>query len=313
MKKTVVSYLTSVPRGNTNVQKEELQIKFYNGVLRTGDSATLHRDYHPIDCDAAVIQGWVYSDVNPSHLQLRKKVINHQIKNNKHTIVADANLFLYADKKNRHGYLRYSLNGVFPNTGIYCDDIIDEQRWNKISINSGLQLQDYKKDGDHILLLLQRQGGWSMSGESVIDWTISTIEKIRSAGCKRRIKIRAHPGCKQSRNFFIEQKSNPFRHLKKVEVVDPNNWLQNDLQNCYAVVNKNSSGIVGPIIQGYHAFTTDPTKSQCAEVSNHSILDIDNPKEFDRLKWLRRISMFHWNFQELESGECWNHIRNYCQ
>ena len=95
--------------------------------------------------------------------------------------------------------------------------------------------------------------------------------------------------------------------------MDPNNWLQNDLQNCYAVVNKNSSGIVGPIIQGYHAFITDPTKSQCAEVSNHSILDIDNLKEFDRLKWLRRISMFHWNFQELESGECWNHIRNYCQ
>ena len=81
MKKTVVSYLTSVPRGNTNVQKEELLIKYYNGVLRSGDNATLHRDYFPIDCDAAVIQGWVYSDTNPSHLQLRKKVINHQIQN----------------------------------------------------------------------------------------------------------------------------------------------------------------------------------------------------------------------------------------
>jgi len=90
MKKTVVSYLTSVPRGNTNVQKEELLIKYYNGVLRSGDNATLHRDYFPIDCDAAVIQGWVYSDTNPSHLQLRKKVINHQIQNNRYTIVADA-------------------------------------------------------------------------------------------------------------------------------------------------------------------------------------------------------------------------------
>ena len=49
MKKTVVSYLTSVPRGNTNVQKEELLIKYYNGVLRSGDNATLHRDYFPID------------------------------------------------------------------------------------------------------------------------------------------------------------------------------------------------------------------------------------------------------------------------
>lgn len=306
----VANYLTSVPRGNTNKQKEELLIKFHNGVQRIGDESHLITSYHPVDCDAALIQGWVYADTTPVHLNLRKKVIEHQQKNNKYTIVADANLFLYANKVNPHGYLRYSLNGVFPNTGIYCDDIIDETRWNKISLNTGIRLEDQKHDGNHILILLQRQGGWSMDGESVIDWTKNTIKRIRNTGCDRIIKIRPHPGCKKSKVFLSR---NPFHKYPKVIMCDPANNLQNDLKNCYAVVNKNSSGIVGPIIQGYNAFITDPDKSQCAEVSNHNLADINNPKQFDRLKWLQRISMFHWNFQELENGQCWSHIKNYVQ
>jgi len=40
---------------------------------------------------------------------------------------------------------------------------------------------------------------------------------------------------------------------------------------------------------------------------------IENPLEFDREKWAQRISMFTWNFAELSSGECWSHMKNYCQ
>ncbi len=308
----VVNYLTSVPRGNTNKQKEELLMKFHNGVQRTGDESHLHREYFTVDCDAALIQGWVYNDTTPSHLSLRKKVIEHQQKTNKYTIVADANLFFYANKNNPQGYLRYSLNGVFPDTGIYCDNNIDETRWNQISINTGIRLEENKKNGSHILILLQRQGGWSMGGESVIDWTNKTIRQIRKTGCDRMIRIRPHPGCKKSKQF-LNPRTNPFYKLNKVTMCDPANRLENDLKNCYAVINKNSSGIVGPIIKGYNAFVTEPTKSQCSEVSNPNLQDIENPKTFDRLKWLQRISMFHWNFSELETGQCWSHIKNYVQ
>ena len=75
----------------------------------------------------------------------------------------------------------------------------------------------------------------------------------------------------------------------------------------------NSSSIVGPIIQGYHAFCTDPEKSQCAKVSNTDFSKIEMPVEFDRQSWLERISMFHWKFSELSDGTCWRHMRNYCQ
>ena len=87
--------------------------------------------------------------------------------------------------------------------------------------------------------------------------------------------------------------------------------LDEDLKNCHAVVNHNSSSIVGPVVKGFSAFITDPIKSQCAEVAHTDFSLIDTPNEFDRLAWLERISMFHWKFSELEDGSAWKHIRQY--
>ncbi len=86
-----------------------------------------------------------------------------------------------------------------------------------------------------------------------------------------------------------------------------------DLLKCWAVVNHNSSSIVGPIVKGYPAFVTDPERSQCAEVAHYGFEDIENPKEFDREKWLQRISMFHWKLSELRDGTCWRHMREFVQ
>ena len=60
-----------------------------------------------------------------------------------------------------------------------------------------------------------------------------------------------------------------------------------------------------------HAFLTDPKDSQCREVANTDFSKIERPDHFDRLQWLRRISMFHWNFEELRNGSCWRHMREY--
>jgi hypothetical protein len=39
---------------------------------------------------------------------------------------------------------------------------------------------------------------------------------------------------------------------------------------------------------------------------------IETPNtEVNRQRWIERLSMFHWNFEELKSGECWAHMRNY--
>jgi hypothetical protein len=308
----VTSYLKVVPKKNTSEEKTGLLTKFITGVNRVGDTGIIHHGLDVVDSDVAIIQGWQHEKgKNGEHLKLRQHIIDTQLAKNKYVITADSNLFLYANKSNKpHHYLRYSINGIFPSTGNYCDDNIDPARWQKIHKDTGITLENYKVKGKTIVLCLQRNGGWSMSGIDVQDWILTTVAKIRKYS-DRPIVIRAHPGDKKAREYLTRHCR--FKHLQNVTLSAFDRPLELDLHKAWAVVNHNSSSIVGPIIQGYHAFVTDPIKSQCAEVANTDFSMINTPQEFDRQRWLERISMFHWKFDELEDGSCWRHMRNYCQ
>ena len=207
-------------------------------------------------------------------------------------------------------YLRYSFNGVFPNTGIYCDTEIDPLRWQKISKNLNLSLKDYRTSGEHILLCLQRNGGWSMGPVDIQTWAVETINTIRKY-TDRPIIIRPHPGDKTSKNII--QPGNPACKIKfsKAVQLSSNVNLVDDLKNCWAAVNYNSSPVVGAAIEGVPIFVCDPIKSQSAEIANTDLTQIENPKMPNRQPWVERLSMFHWNFNELKSGECWNHMKKF--
>ena len=84
-----------------------------------------------------------------------------------------------------------------------------------------------------------------------------------------------------------------------------------DLQNCWAVVNHNSSPTVGSVIEGYPIFVTDPVRSQCTPVANTELSLIETPAMPDRQSWVERIAMCHWSHQDVVSGAAWRHIRTY--
>lgn len=305
----VISYMKSVPSANSNKQKTDLLIKYIQGVNTVGDDGSVYYGDKLVDCDVAVIQGWVHQNIDTPHLKLRKNIIDYQNNKKLHTLIADSNLFLYADLTNKHGYLRYSFDGVFPNTGIYFDDNPTPSRWEMIKKDTGITLEKNKKDGKHILLCMQRNGGWSMGNLNIEDWALKTIKKIRK-NSDRPILIRAHPNDKKS-VFYLKSLQNNLKNYKNVDISDLGKKLEQDLHRAHAVVNHNSSSIVGPIIKGYHAFVTDPEKSNCKQVSHCDFSYIENPQIFDREAWLHRISMFHWKFSELENGSAWKHMRNY--
>lgn len=219
-------------------------------------------------------------------------------------VAVDSNLFLYANTKNPLHYLRYSFNGVFPSTGIYCDTQIDPSRWQKISRNLNLSLKDYRTTGNHILICLQRSGGWSMGQSSVADWANTVIAQIQTAS-DRPIVIRAHPGDKSQTEYL--PKINWSNRVK----LSTNPNLVDDLQNCWAAVNHNSSPVVGAAIEGVPIFVTDPARSQCRDIASTDLAQIENPLMPDRQQWVERLSMSHWNFDELRSGECWRHMRKF--
>lgn len=311
MKKTVAIYHNSIPNAK-NQEKIDILRFFSSGVQTVGDITEDIRGFAYKETDVAVIQGWVTE--NPKHTpnqQLRDTVITQQLRRGKYVVGVDSNLFLYINKENPFHYLRYSFNGVFPKTGIYCDTIIDSSRWTKISTNLGIRLKDYREAGSHILVCLQRNGGWSMGNFDVQDWAISTIQTLRKY-TDRPIIIRGHPGDKAARQYLDPtHPSCRLKHLPNVIFSNPDRYLIDDLRNCWAVVNHNSSPAVGAAIEGCPVFVTDPTKSQCAEIANTDLSAIENPILLDRQQWIERLAMFHWNFDELKSGECWTHMKKF--
>jgi len=304
----VVSYKNVVPVKNQSQEKFDILTNFIKGVNASGDQGLYYEGNNPIDCDVAVIQGWQHEKGKTSpHLQLRQNIIDYQKKRNKFVCVADSNLFLYATKENSpHHYLRYSFNGVFPSTGIYFDDQPNPQRWQQIKTDLNIQIEDIKNNGSHILLCLQRNGGWSMGQTDLLDWIQFVHSKVRKHS-SRHILIRPHPKDYKSTEYL---KSLNFKKLNNTSI-SLNKTFDEDLKNAWAVINHNSSSIVGPIIKGYHAFVTDGENSQCKEVVNTDLRSIENPAIFDRQRWLERISMFHWKFEELENGSAWRHMKNY--
>jgi len=168
---TAVAYYRGIPPSNNNPEKPLILDNFIAGVNASGDTGIAHKEMSLLDCDVAFIQGFVHEHGKSApHLMLRKNAVEKQKAVGKRSLIVDSNLFLYADPGNTKRYLRYSFDGVFPNTGFYFDTDIDPIRWQKISKNLNLSLKDYRKTGRHILLCLQRNGGWSMKGMPVQEW-----------------------------------------------------------------------------------------------------------------------------------------------
>ena len=144
-----------------------------------------------------------------------------------------------------------------------------------------------------------------MGTYDIVEWAAKTIANIQQA-TDRPIVLRPHPGDKSARQHIGD-----IGHMRNVRLSEFGSTLLDDLRDCWAVVNHNSSPTVGSVIEGYPIFVTDPEKSQAAQVANTDFRLIENPAMPDRQEWLERIAMCHWSQKEIMSGEAWQHIRNY--
>lgn len=304
---SVASYLMGIPPGNKNPEKPKIIVNFIEGVWAAGDKGEIVCDYNPVDADVAVVQGFVHPGSKPGeHLKLRKAVFEKQQREGKRSIIVDSNLFLYADKGNTNKFLRYSYDGIFPSTGEYCNSNPNPARWELISKRVGIKLKPWKKDGNDILLCCQRDGGWSMSGQPLLPWVVKTVTQIRKFS-DRRIVIRFHPGDK---NILNHKRMLARYRLPNVIVSHQENILQ-DFTTAQCVINYNSSPAVAAAIEGVPVIVLDPERSQAADVSHHSLSDIENLKEFDREKWIHKMAQMHWTLDELKDGTAWKHLRKW--
>lgn len=306
MKLQVVSYHSGIPVVNKSPEKSNILYYMIEGVNACGDIGRNHFELNTLECDVAVLQGFVHEhSKNAPHLRLRRDVLQTQKMARKRTLVADSNLFLWVNKSNKpHHYLRYSWDGVFRRTGFYFDKDIDPTRWQQIKTDLQIDVKPYRKNGNHILICLQRNGGWSMKNYDVMEFCHSTISTLRQF-TDRPIVVRAHPGDKKSALYLR-------LNLPNVTIsTNPN--IDQDLENAWATIVYNSSPGVASFIRGVPVFQMDPEPnySMYGEIANFDISKIEEPALVDRQTWLERISMSHWKFDELKDGTAWRFMRDY--
>lgn len=298
----VAVYLSGIPAKSKNQQKRQALTDFAAGVSAAGDQVMFVDDYNTVSCDIAVIQGWVNSKTG-AHLRIRGDAIERQRAEGKHVLVIDSNLLGFLQPEDFNKYLRYSLNGIFPTTGYYFDRAIDPARWQSICNAYGFHEKDWRRKGDHVLICLQRNGGWSMGTQGVVGWLYSTIDRLRK-NTDRPIIVRPHPG-----NLEI---------LRQIDLQSYINCafsqhadIRADLERAHATVTYNSSPGVASLLWGVPVWVTDPepAKSQAWPLAQVKLTKIEDPYFPDRQPLYHRLGQCHFNSEELRSGLAWKFMR----
>ena len=306
----IKSYLSSLPMRINGQEKTDALTFFAQGAALSGDDATVTRSavYEP--CDVGAIIGNAF-DSNPSktrlpHYAVRKMVMDTQQSLGRYWLSIDSNVFIYKNRDNPHKYLRYSFNGVFPATGIYCNDDPGEENWNQIRQHYDMDLQPWRgKGGRHILICLQRPMGWSMRGVNLMSWLDETFQRIRQYS-DRPVRIRWHPG--DWKNMPPDLDLSPYN----ASMSPRERHILEDLNKCWAVVCHNSTPSAVATIEGIPAFITDdPGYCQAGEVANTDFSRLEDPILPDRDAWIRKLAQCHWSFEDLRSGRCWRHMRQW--
>jgi hypothetical protein len=294
----VVVYLSSLPRIADHNRKVQVLTAFAKGVEAQGGSVLLQTEYQVVDCRLAVILGWVGTKISGPHIQLRKDVIARQQQTGGHVMPVDSSCFKFADPHSF--YLRYSLDGVFYNTNNYANRGSDGLKWEEIKTALRIGMKPWRSMGNHILICLQRDGGWSMKGTDMAQWADETVRKLRTI-TQRPIVIRPHPSHPMDLSGLLR--------LPKVTMSEKTT-LDQDLYNAWAAVFYNSSSSVAAVLAGVPVFADDP---DCVawEVANHDLTQINDPLMPDRTQWLHDLSASHWSDGEARKGLIYQHFLPY--
>ena len=277
-------------------RKTEVLEAFVAGAQAQGARVLLQRECQVVPARLAVILGWVGTKIRGAHIQLRRDVIDHQRGSKNLIMPIDGSCFKFVDDHSQ--FLRYSLDGVFYNRDRYANANSTASKWNQIQQVLGLQLQPWRAQGDHVLVCLQRDGGWSMKGTDMTAWTVNTVRRLREL-TSRPIVIRAHPKHRIDLSVLSD--------LTGVRQSLHGTDLTQDLAGAWAAVFYNSSASVAAVLAGIPVFATD---DDCVawRMANPDLAQIEDPKMPAREQWLYDLSAAHWTDAESRSGAIYRHF-----
>ena len=293
-----VVYISSVANVRKHTRKIECLESFAEGVRASGHSVVVEWEHRYTPSRLAVMLGWATTNTGGRNIVLRKQIIADQRRLGNHTMCIDASCWKYLDDQG--SYLRYSLDGPFYDRAEYANRNSTDVKWQEISRALGVTLQAHQHNvNGHILICMQRDGGFAMKTLNPMDWLQNKIHEIRSV-TQRAIHIRPHPGKYNMQDFNAYSGRDAKR--QNITLIDPGrSRLIDNLQNAHSAVFFNSSASVAAVCAGVPVFVDD---SSCVawSVANHDIDKIETPAEFSREQWIHDLAAAHWSDEDARRG-----------
>lgn len=294
----VVVYLSSLNKQEPG-RKVDTLTAFAQGANAVGARVHVETRYVHSSAKLAVILGWPSPIQNAINIKFRQEVVNKQREQGNHVMAIDANCFKFADQESR--YLRYSINGVFYDTSEYANKNSNITRWNQLSNHTGLSLKEWNQQGEYILFLIQRDGGWGMKGLDPVQWAANKITEVRKYS-NLPIVLRPHPGKIADLRQLVGPRIS-ISDCTKISLLD-------DLGRSKAAFVFNSSSGVASVLSGVPLWVDD-SSSVCWDVANKDVSTIDHPQAFDRQQWLNDLAACHWTDHESRQGLVYNKFLPY--
>jgi hypothetical protein len=302
----VIVYVSSVANPQKHPRKIECLESFAEGVKASGHSVKVEWEYRYTPSRLAVMLGWATTNTGGRNIVLRKQIIADQRVQNNHTMCIDASCWKYLD--NQGTYLRYSLNGPFYDRAEYANRNSNNGKWQEISSTLGIQLKPSQNNNGHILIGMQRDGGFAMKTLNPMEWLWEKITAIRQV-TGRVIHIRPHPG-QYNMTDFAKYTGRHARRLNTVLIHPEQSRLIDNLQGAHSAVFFNSSASVAAVCEGIPVFVDDQSCVSWA-VSNQDINKIETPQVFDRNQWIWDLSTAHWSDADARSGRIYQKFLPY--
>lgn len=304
----VVVYVSSVANAHKFPRKTACLENFALGAKAAGANVIVEYDYKYTPCRLAVVLGWATTNTGGQNITLRKQIIAEQQSRGYKTMCIDASCFKYLDDTGT--YLRYSLGGPFYDKAEYANKNSTPDKWNEIQQRLGISMKPDRTKNGHILVCMQRDGGFAMKTLSPVAWLENKIAEIRKY-TNRPIVIRPHPGKFDMTDFAKFQAK---AYVKwGVTVIHPaQSTLIDNLRQAHSAVFFNSSASVAAALEGVPVFVDDPSAVTWS-VAHHSVNEIESPRIFDRSQWIRDLSAAHWSDADGASGQIYQKFKSFLQ
>jgi len=302
----VVVYVSSVANPQKHPRKIECLESFPQRVKASGKTVKIEWEHRYTPSKLAVMLGWATTYTGGRNNTLRKQIIAEQRVQTNHTMCIDASCWKYLD--NHGSYLRYSLGGPFYDRAEYANQNSNNGKWQEISSALNVQLKPPQSNNGHILIGMQRDGGFAMKTLNPMEWLWEKVQQIRKV-TGRSIHIRPHPG-QYNMADFAKYTGRHTRRLNTVLIHPEQSRLIDNLQGAHSAVFFNSSASVAAVCEGIPVFVDDQSCVSWA-VANQDINKIETPQVFDRNQWIWDLSTAHWSDADARTGRIYQKFLPY--